>query len=171
MKILTVTLLLLVLAAPVLAEEVEEAEPAPQRLFHIERNTNANIVVYDALFEKDGSLKEKDSIDVYWVRLAEEGQRKNLSRIERRMAYGYKEKEREGNDLIIEMRADIGRLITVSAQEGVYKAHIDINGKAAILEKVFIEAKEGFGLPSVEFIELHGVDAETGEPAYEKFEP
>lgn len=159
-------LVLFVLAAPALAED-----PEPVRLFHIERNTNANIVVYDLLVEPGGSIQEKDPIDVHWVRLAEEGQRKDLSGIERRMAYGYKEKEREGNELVIEMRADIGRLITVSALEGAYKARIDINGKAAFLEKVFIEANEGFGLPSVEFIELHGLDAESGEPAYEKFEP
>jgi len=169
LKILTATtLLLLALALPVLAEE--EA-PEPLRLFHIERNTNANIVVYDALFEDDGSLKKKDPIDVYWVRLAEEGQRKGLSRVERRMAYGYKEKDREGAVLTIEMRADIGRLITILPDEGVSRAQIEIEGRTAWLEKVFIHATEGGVLPSVDFIELHGTDSETGEPAFEKFEP
>jgi hypothetical protein len=169
LKILTpATLLLLALALPVLAEE---KAPEPQRLFHIERNTNANIVVYDALFEEDGVLMKKDPIDVYWVRLAEEGQRKGLSRIERRMAYGYKEKEREGAVLTIEMRADIGRLITVLPDEEGYRAQIEIEGRTAWLEKVFIHATEGGVLPSVDYIELHGAFTETGEPAFEKFEP
>jgi hypothetical protein len=149
----------------------EDPVLVPQRLFHIERNTNANIVVYDAMVDSGGSLQDKDPIKVYWLRLAEDGATKDLSGIERRMAYGYKEKDREGNTLIIEMRADIGRLITVTPDEEGYRARIDINGRPAFLDMVFIHATEGGFLPSVDLIELHGRDAETGEPAVEKFEP
>jgi hypothetical protein len=146
-------------------------DPTPVRLFHIERNTNANIVVYDAMVEAEGGLRKKDPIDVHWVRLAEEGQRKNLNGIERRMAYGYKQKKREGDELVIEMRADIGRPITVGPVDGVYRASIRIAGRPAYLEKVYIQAVEGGILPTVDYIELHGTDVETGEPAFEKFEP
>ena len=150
-----------------------DEDPAfePQRLFHIERNTNANIVVYDAMVDSGGSLREKDPIDVYWIRLADDGERKKLKGIEKRMAYGYKDKEREGNTLVIEMVADIGRRITVAPYEEGYRARIDINGRPAFLDMVFIHATEGGVLPSVDLIELHGRDTESGEPAVEKFEP
>jgi len=142
----------------------------PQRLFRIERNKNANIVVYDAMVDTAGNLVEKDPVDVYWLKLAEDGERKGLKGIEKRMAYGFKEKEREGNVLIIEMVADIGRLITIEPKEGEYRALIRINGRQAVLEKVFIFADDGF-IPSVEYIELFGTDSETGEEAYQKFLP
>ena len=104
------SLLLLALTAlapaPARAESDQAAKgPQPQRLFRIERSTNANIVVYDALVEADGNLPKKNPIDVYWVRLAEEGQRKNLNGIERRMAYGFKEKKRQGNVVVIDFWA------------------------------------------------------------------
>ena len=146
-------------------------DPVPVRLFHIERNTNANIVAYDAMVESGGDLRKKDPIDVYWVRLAEDGRRKGLSGIEKRMAYGYKEKERAGNELIIEMRADIGRLISVAPVADGFRARIDIAGRPAYLDKVFIQATEGGILPTVDHIELHGTDVETGQAVFEKFEP
>ena len=43
-----------------LADEGEKIEPTPQRLFHIERNKNANIVVYDAIVRPDSNLAEED---------------------------------------------------------------------------------------------------------------
>jgi hypothetical protein len=165
------TLFLLLLAALATAAAAQDEKPEPVRLFHIERNTNANIVVYDLLFEKDGNVKKKDPIDVYWLRLAEDGKRKDLKGIERRMAYGYKEADRRDNVLVIEMRADIGRRITISPIRGEHRARIDIDGRPAILDKVFIHATEGGVLPSVDYIELHGTDVETGELAVEKFAP
>jgi len=162
---------MLVLLPTLSAMANDGAGMEPQRLFHIERNTNANIVVYDAMVDPDGILQKKDPIDVYWLRLAEDGERKNLKGIERRMAYGYKEKDQEGDTLVIEMRADIGRLITVALHEGAYRALIDIKERPAFLDMVFIHATEGGVLPSVDLIELHGIDVETGEPAVEKFAP
>ena len=163
------TLIALVLVA--LAGSAAAAENTAQRLFHIERNKNANIVAYDVVVQPDGSLPEKDPVEVYWLRLAEDGSRHGLKWIERKMAYGCKVKEREGDELVVEMAADIGRLIQVAPTDGVYRAHIEITGREAILEKVFIFATEGGGLPTVEYIELFGKDLETGEEAYEKYLP
>ena len=149
------------------------AETTPQRLFHIERNKNANIVVYDVMVLPDGNLpeKDKDTVDVYWLKLAEDGERKGLKKIERKMAYGLDIEGREGNRLTIKMKADIGRLVTVEAVDGTYLAFLDINDRPAVLEKVFIFATEGGVMPTVEYIELFGTDRESGEEAYEKFEP
>ena len=171
MRAVAVLLLVATAALPLLA--VAEEATTPQRLFHIERNKNANIVVYDAMVLPNGDLPEKDkkAIEVYWLKLAEDGEHKGLKWIEKKMAYGIKIKEREGNRLVLEMVADIGRLITMEAVDGVYQAFVDIDGRPAVMEKVFIFATEGGGLPTVEYIELFGKDVETGEEAYEKFLP
>ena len=162
--------LILALALP-LAGQAADDDVTAHRLFHLERNKNANIVVYDAQVLSDGNLTEKDPVIVYWLKLAEEGERKGLKGIEKRMAYGFKVEEREGNRVTLKMKADIGRDIVVDAVEDTYRALIEIDGHEALLEKIFVFANEGGILPTVEYIELFGVDVETGEEVYEKILP
>ncbi len=164
-------IILAVLLLPAVTAFADQGEPVPQRLFHIERNKNANIVVYDAMVLPDSNLAKKDPVDVYWLKLAEGGHRKGLKRIEKRMAYGFKVKDRDGNRLTLDMKADIGRPIFVEATEGTYQAFVDINGQRVVLDKVYIFAIEKMPLPSVQYLELFGHHPETGEKAYEKFEP
>jgi hypothetical protein len=163
-------ILLLVLALP-LSALADEIEPTPQRLFHIERNKNANIVVYDAMVLPDSNLAEDDPVTVYWLKLAEGGHRKELKRIEKKKAYGFSVESREGNRLVIEMKADVGRNLFVDQHEGVYRAFMEIDGRLALLDKIYIFAKETLMLPSVKYLELFGTDVETGEEVYEKLEP
>jgi len=87
------------------------------------------------------------------------------------MAYGFSVESREGNRLVIEMKADVGRNLVVDMHEGVYRAFMEIDGRQALLDRIFIFAKETFLLPSVEYLELFGVDVETGEEVYEKLIP
>ena len=163
-----ILLLAFVLPLSALADEVE---PTAQRLFHIERNKNTNIVVYDAQVLPDSNLAEEDPVTVYWLKLAEGGHRKELKGIEKKMAYGFSVESREGNRLVIEMKADVGRNLVVDMHEGVYRAFMEIDGRQALLEKIFIFAKEKFPIPDVKYLELFGVDVETGEDLYEKLEP
>ena len=173
MRILCHLALILALVLPLaaLADEGGEIEPTPQRLFHIERNKNTNIVVYDARVLPDSNLAEDDPVIVYWLKLAEGGHRKELKGIEKRMAYGFKVESREGNRLVIKMKADVGRDLVVDVHEGVYRAFMEIDGRQALLEKIYIFAKETLMLPSVKYLELFGTDVETGEEIYEKFLP
>ena len=115
MRILPATMALTLLAALAVPSLAHAEDPAVQRLFHIERNKNANIVAYDARVETDGLLRKKDPVEVYWLKLAEDGARKKLKRIERRMAYGFKVRDQQGDRLRLEMKADIGRDIFVEA--------------------------------------------------------
>ena len=164
--LLTFLLLLLTLqAGGVFADDL-----TAQRLFHIERNHNANIVVYDALVLPSGDLPEKDPVEVYWVRLAEEGQRKKLKGIEKKLAYGFKVESREGNRLMLDMVADVGRTVEVGLHDDVYRAFMTIDGHRALLDRIYIFA-EGSFKPKVKYLELFGVDVETGGDLYEKLEP
>ena len=167
--LLRVTLFfLLILPISALADNIE---PTVHRLFHIERNKNTNIVVYDALAQPDGNLLPKDPVIVYWLKLAEGGHRKDLKGIEKRMAYGFKILSREENRLVLKMVADVGRKVVVDAVDGTYHAFMKINDRQAILEKIFIFAEEGLIMPTVKYIELFGSDVETQETLYEKFLP
>lgn len=151
--------------------EVGADDSVAQRLFHIERNKNANIVVYDALVQADGTLRKKNPVEVYWLKLAEDGERKKLKRIERRMAYGFKVRDQEPRSLTLDMKADIGRDIRVSALGDTFASFIEIDGRPAILERIYIFADESGLMPEVEYIELFGLDWETGDSRYEKYLP
>ena len=123
------------------------------------------------MVQPDSSLTKKDPVVVYWLKLAEDGARKKLKGIEKKMAYGFKVKEREGDRLVLDMKADIKRSIVVDRVDGVYKAFVKIDGSQVFLDKVFIFAEEGGMLPTVKYIELFGTNPATGDEAYEKFEP
>jgi hypothetical protein len=164
-------LLALLVAIPVFPRMSAAEDFTIQRLFHIERNKNANIVVYDARVLPEGKLTKKDPVEVYWLKLAEDGERKKLKRIERKMAYGFKVRDQEDAQLRLDMKADIGRDIFVAAVQDTFRALIDIDGRRAVLNRIYIFAKEGGILPSVEYIEMFGVDLETGEERYEKYLP
>ena len=64
-----------------------EKYPVPLKtdkmLFYIQRNHNANTIIYDANFDKNGKLKESQPIEVYWKRYDEQGQRMELRTIEK----------------------------------------------------------------------------------------
>jgi hypothetical protein len=146
-------------------------DPTPQRLFHIERNKNANIVCYDAMVLADGTLREKDPVDVYWLKLAEGGDRKGLKWIERRLAYGIKVIEHDGDRVVLDMRADVKRPVFVEAVGDTMRALMDIGGRRAVVERIYIFADESGAMPKVLYLELFGFDATSGDSLYEKFEP
>jgi hypothetical protein len=58
-----------------------------QPLFIIEKNTNANVVHYDAAITPDGDLDPREPIIAHWVMAAEDGRREDLTSAERRAKY------------------------------------------------------------------------------------
>jgi len=155
------------LAAPVLANG-----PRTEPLFRIERSKNANVVQYDARLRGDGRLDPEQPVVGYWIRLAEDGRREELSWIQRRFAYGFTARtDRDTDRAVLEMAADIGRKLIVYRQGGVYRAETRIDGRPAFLEKLFVQSIEGGWRPKVEYIDLFGTDVETGEVRSERFVP
>jgi hypothetical protein len=143
-----------------------------QSLFRIERNTNDNIIQYDAQIGHDGKLDPREPVVAYWIRLAEEGQVKKLSFVQRKFAYGFKARYNARDDTAeIKMAAEIGRLITVRRVRDHFRALTNIDGKLSHIDTIFIHAN-GKGMSTrVEYIELRGIDAETGDDRYERFIP
>ena len=169
MRLITamVVLVLMFSASPLYGGELIR-----QGLFRIERNTNDNIIQYDAQVGRDGKLDPREPVVSYWIRLAEEGQVKELSFVQRKFAYGFKAKYHAREDTAeIKMAAEIGRLITVRRVGDHYRALADIDGKLSYVDTIYIRAK-GKGISTkVEYIELRGIDADTGDDRYERFIP
>ncbi len=141
-------------------------------LFKIERSKNANIIQYDAQLGPDGKLHAKEPVVGYWIRLAEQGQAQKLSWVQRKFAFGFKATYNKDEDsVVLDMVADLGRLITVVRTNDGYKGTINISGARAYLDKIYIRST-GKGLSvEIDYIELFGKDVNNGEDRYERFEP
>ena len=146
--------------------------PRRDALFHIERNKNANIVQYDAQVTEEGQLYSEDPVVGYWIRLANEGEIKELTWIQTKLAYGFKVKL--GKDKItakMDMAADIGRSISIERNGEDYRAIADIDGMPSYIDRIFIHAT-GSGLSTkVDYIELFGTAVKDQDERYERFTP
>ena len=152
--------------------KVAAAKQDSRPLFVIGRNKNANVIHYEANLDPDGELNPKWPVIAYWVLHAEDGRRKKLNWLEKKKAYGIKIKPASSRD---------GYTLTLAAAPwmpmAVRKAgdavHVEakINGRTAVLEKMFIQARDRLLGPKVEYIELFGKDLLTGQACSEKILP
>jgi len=148
------------------------AQTKTSPLFIIERSKNANVVHYDARLTADGELDPKEPVIAYWIRLAEDGRREELSWIEKNKTYGFAIKPDpsvEGYQMTL--AADPERQITVKKDKDVVRAEAVIAGRPAVLEKMYINASDGLTGPKVHYIEVYGKDLQTGEKCREKMVP
>jgi hypothetical protein len=163
------SLLVAIIATPAI---LHGTEPDRDALFRIERNKNANIVQYDARLEANGMLHSKEPVVAYWVRLAEQGQVKKLTWVQRKFAYGFTVKLNEDeNTARLDMALDLGRSIMVKRDGEDYRAITEINGVACYIDKIFIHAS-GKGLSTrVDYFELYGNAVNNQDEQYERFSP
>jgi len=162
-------LLFCLLAIPALAIA---SEPVRDPLFHIERSKNANIVQYDAQLDQDGKLDGKEPVVAYWIRLANEGEIKKLTWIQKKFAYGFKIKlDRKNDSANVDMVARISRSVVVKRNGEDYRAVADINGVESFIDKIFVQASGRGIFTRVEYIELYGSAVANQEAQYERFVP
>jgi hypothetical protein len=148
------------------------AQTKTSSLFIIERSKNANVVHYDARLTDDGKLDPKEPVIAYWVRLAENGRRQELSWIERKKAYGFTIKPEPSVDgYRMTLVAVPWRLIIVKQEKDAVRAEAVIDGRRAVLEKMYINASDGLMGPKIRYIEVFGKDLQTGEQRREEMVP
>lgn len=139
----------------------------PDRLFHIARSLNRNLVCYDAN-PVNGKLDAKAPVKVYWLnREKEPGKTNGLSFIEKKMAYGYKVVSVEGQTCTITLTAYPKRELTVCREGGRYVCRAMIDNRPAILQSLYVKASPNNPL-HVEYVELQGITVDTGTAVTEK---
>ncbi len=140
--------------------------PTPERIFYIGKNSNKNIVCYDANVE-NGKLNPKEPIKVYWVNREETpGKTNGLNYIQRKMAYGYKVVSKGDDTCEITLTAYSGKKLKIEKRGEKYICTTTINNQSATLQSLFVQASSGNPL-SVEYVELRGITA-TGEKVSER---
>jgi len=145
---------------------VAEALPVPKginnMLFYLQRDPDANTVVYQ-LNIKNGELNADDPVNAFWVKYADKGQVKQLSALQRRLAYGLRAKAL-GNGRHELRFVSYPKLPLYLVKEGSdYNVLTKVDQRNLILNHIFVRVKEGtLNFPKVEYVELIGTDAESG---------
>ena len=141
--------------------------PTPERLFHIARSANRNLVCYDANLV-NGKIDNKKPIKVYWVNREEHpGEKNGLSYIQRKLAYGYKVVESGQNIWKCTLTAYPKRELLLCRYKNGYVCLININHQRAVLESLYVKANPRNPL-KVEYVELRGRSISTRRPVTER---
>jgi hypothetical protein len=141
-------------------------------LFKIERNKNANIIQYDVQIGPDDRLDPKKPVIAYWIRLADEGEVKELSWVQKTFAFGFKARYDPASDSAsLDMAVEIGRDFTVVRDGDVYRAKTTIAGAESYLDRIYISARKRGLFYKVDYVDIFGKDASTGEERFEHFVP
>lgn len=139
----------------------------PERLFHIARSLNANLVCYDANIQS-GSLDEDEPLRVYWLNRSDNpGYTNGLSFIQKKLAYGYKVVEKGSGLCRVTLSAYPARAISIRQYEGGYAGFVVINSSEARLTSLYVQLKPKSSV-KVDYVELIGISTVTGEEVREK---
>ena len=144
-------------------------DTCPAHLFVIERSKNANIVVYDANRGPVGNFAAFEPVVAYWLLNGDNAKREELNVVERERAYGF---DISPGDIpgtyAMAFKADRNRRLTIRILNNCPVATVPIGGRNGILRRMFVQSKEAFLLPKVEYVEYFGEDVVGGGPLYEK---
>nr|WP_262910534.1 DUF4833 domain-containing protein [Pontibacter silvestris] len=156
---------------------VQDTLPVPKgirnMMFYVQRDPNANTVVYELNLLEQGIPDEKDPIHPFWIRYADGGERKELNYIQRKFAYGLNSKKlgKDSYELKFVCYSKLP-LYLRKGTNGKFHVYATINDKQAILNRIFVRIEGGtFWVPNVLYFELKGTDAVTGKVVSERFKP
>jgi hypothetical protein len=155
----------------------EDKYPNPpssiNRLFYVQRDPNANTIIYELNTGAHGELDHDNPVHGYWVKYADHGQKEEFNFIQRKFAYGLIEKPMSNGKFDIRFVSYKKFPLTLmKANDGKYHIFATIAQKQVVLNKVFIKIEGGsFWLPNVIYVELRGTDLVTGKEIVERFKP
>jgi len=157
-------------AVAVVDKALMDTFPVPpftsNQLFYLQRTSNKNTIVCDLNFE-NGKLNTEEPVHVYWIRYSDQGQRQELSYIQRTFAYGIKATAlKNSNGYVMHFVSYKKYLLYLlkSAVDNKYRVYTTVNSKTVVLNRIFIKINGGsFWSPKVEYVEIKGVDPASGK--------
>jgi len=139
-------------------------------LFFLQRDPNTNTLIYALNLEKNGSVNRTNPIRVYWIRYAENSEKKELSYIQRKFAYGIDTREISNGNY--ELRFVSHKKLPMylhNAGSKNYYVTVSVNNKTIKINRLFIRIEGGsFWLPNVKYAQIDGTDESSGKPVVER---
>lgn len=132
------------------------------QLFYLQRDPNTNTIICQLNVDKHGVVNKDQPVNVFWIRYGDKGEKKELSYIQRKFAYGIISKNL-GNDqfeLRFTSHKKLPMYLNKSAVDKKYHVFATINNKKMQLERIFLRIEGGtFWFPNVKYVEIKGFDA------------
>jgi hypothetical protein len=140
-----------------------------QRIFHIERSKNKNIVCYDANILATRKLDIENPIHAYWINQTDHpGERSDLNYIQNKLAYGYSYSKNGDGSVEVSLVPLPARKLTVFVDErGQVHGKIMISGKPAYISKIYVQADPSNSL-KVLYVDIFGLEISTGKAVNER---
>ena len=136
----------------------------PNQIFYLQRDPNTNTIIYALNTDKNGAVNKSEPVVIYWLRYDEGGDKKDLSYIQRKFAYGLDTKAL-GNDqyeLRFVSHKKIPFYLMKSNEDKKYHAYVTVNNKKIEIERIFLRIEGGsFWLPNVKYVEIKGTNTAT----------
>lgn len=155
------------------AQERGVVPDEPNQLFYLQRDPDDNTVIYQ-LNIVDGVVDADKPVNVYWIRYAEGGVRKDLNFLQRTMAYGISSNPLSNGDFELRLAAYKGHPLRLGycQTDKTYNVYTTINNREAVLERIFVRIDGGSALsPNILYFELTGRDVTTGARVSERIKP
>ena len=155
------------------AQERRVVPNEPNQLFYLQRDPDDNTVIYQ-LNTVDGAVDADEPVNVYWIRYAEGGERKELNFLQRSMAYGVSHNALANGDFELRLAAYKNHPLRLAYNETsrTYRVYTTIDNRKAVLDHIFVRIDGGGPLtPNILYFELTGYDAATGERLSERVKP
>jgi len=160
------------------AIEPQDTFPIPRgnnkQLFYLQRTANTNTIVCELKYNNNGELDVDDPVHVFWIRYPEGGHKKELSYIQRIFAYGIKSQAQGKDSYKLHFVSYKKRPLYLmrSPKDNQFKVYATINNQQAVLSRIFIKVDGGtFWSPNVVYMEMKGVDEQTGKEIMQRFKP
>lgn len=157
--------------AAVLAQTQDQSNPSPlkfpvpkgitNQLFYLQRDPNTNTIICQLNTNSNGEVEEKDPISVYWLRYQENGEKKDLTYIQRKFAYGIESKATgKGQfELRFVSHKKLPMYLLKGEEDKKYHVYVTVNSKKIQIERIFLRIEGGsFWLPNVKYVEIKGMN-------------
>ncbi|CAN5917478.1 hypothetical protein BH24BAC1_BH24BAC1_07400 [soil metagenome] len=151
-----------------------EPKGIPNMLFYLQRDPDPNTVVYQLNLTDEGRLNEAEPIKVFWIRYAEQGQRRELNYIHRKFAFGVNTKKISPEKYEFHLVShDKIRFLLSKGKDGNFHVYTTIANQNAILKRIYVRIESGgsFWVPNIPFVDFFGIQEGGGKEIVGRYIP
>ena len=133
-------------------------------LFRIDRNRNADVVMYDVDLDTQGKLNTSTPVKVYWKKLSQQGEFEPITSIQKNFGYGLKILEKSTEKVDFQLVSYKKQVFQIrKSSEGTFRVYTHSAGCEIEVTSLFIQFKDNaFWFPEISEIKILGTDTEKG---------
>jgi len=172
-SLIVITILVTIISENVLAQSKNPSPlnfPTPKNidnmLFYIQRDPNINTAIYAINYQENGKINKSNPIKAYWIRYAENGEKKDFNYMQRKFAYGLESKTLNNEEFELQFVSYKKLPLTLKKIDSDQKYHVfvSVNQKRIQVEKIFVRIEGGsFWLPNVKYAEVTGIETSSNK--------